>query len=45
MLAIVNLILNLFTDLDRTSEHCMNVSYMIIKKDLAKSNTEFVYAW
>ena len=39
------IILNLFTDLDRTSEHCMNVSYMIIKKDLAKSNTEFVYAW
>ena len=39
------MILNLFTDLDRTSEHCMNVSLMILKKERNKTLTEFVYAW
>ncbi len=39
------MILNLFTDLDRTTEHCMNVSWMILKKERNKSLTEFVYAW
>lgn len=39
------MILNLFTDLDRTSEHCMNVSLMILKKERNKALTEFVYAW
>ncbi|MBQ7764928.1 Na/Pi cotransporter family protein [bacterium] len=39
------MILNLFTDLDRTTEHCMNVSWMILKKEKDKSLTDFVYAW
>ena len=39
------MILNLFTDLSRTAEHCMNVSWMILKKEKNKSLTEFVYAW
>ena len=39
------MILNLFTDLDRTSEHCMNISWMILKKERNKTLTEFVYAW
>ena len=39
------LILNLFTDLNRTSEHCMNVSWMLLKKEQNKSQSEFVYAW
>ena len=39
------MILNLFTDLDRTSEHCMNVSWMILKKERNKTLSEFVYAW
>ena len=37
------MILNLFTDLDRTAEHCLNVVNMLSKRDNAK--TEFVYAW
>ena len=39
------MILNLFTDLDRTSEHCMSVSWMILKKERNKTLSEFVYAW
>ena len=39
------MILNLFTDLDRTSEHCMNISWMILKKERNKTSSEFVYAW
>ena len=39
------LILNLFTDLDRATEHCMNVSWMILNKNRNKINTNFVYAW
>ena len=39
------MILNLFTDLNRTAEHCMNVSWMILKKEKNKSLAEFVYAW
>lgn len=39
------MILNLFTDLCRTAEHCMNISWMILKKEENKSLTEFVYAW
>ena len=39
------LILNLFTDLSRTAEHCMNISVMILKKEQNKTLTEFVYAW
>ena len=39
------MILNLFTDLDRTSEHCMNISWMILKKERNKTLSEFVYAW
>ena len=39
------LILNLFTDLSRTAEHCMNISAMILKKEQNKTLTEFVYAW
>lgn len=39
------MILNLFTDLDRVAEHCMNVSWMILKKERNKNLTEFVYAW
>ena len=38
------MILNLFTDLNRVTEHCMNVSWMILKK-ANKSSAEFVYAW
>lgn len=38
------MILNLFTDLNRTAEHCMNVSRMILRKE-NKTQTEFVYAW
>ena len=37
------MILNLFTDLNRTAEHCLNVVNMLSKRDNAK--TEFVYAW
>ena len=39
------MILNLFTDLSRTAEHCMNISWMILKKVRNKNLTEFVYAW
>ena len=39
------MILNLFTDLSRTAEHCMNISWMILKKERNKNLTEFVYAW
>ena len=39
------LILNLFTDLSRTAEHCMNISVMILKKEQNKTLTDFVYAW
>ena len=39
------MILNLFTDLDRVSEHCMNVTWMILKKENQQSQTNFVYAW
>ncbi len=39
------MILNLFTDLSRSAEHCMNISWMILKKEKNKSLTEFVYAW
>ena len=39
------MILNLFTDLDRTSEHCMNISWMILKKENSKTLSNFVYAW
>ena len=39
------LVLNLFTDLSRTAEHCMNISVMILKKEQNKTLTEFVYAW
>lgn len=36
------MILNLFTDLNRTTEHCMNVSWMILDKDKNNSLREFV---
>ena len=36
------IILNLFTDLDRTSEHCMNVSSMIVNYQDKKTTIEFV---
>ena len=39
------LILNLFTDLDRATEHCMNISWMILNKKRNQSSTNFVYAW
>ncbi len=39
------IILNLFTDLDRTSEHCLNISRMILIKEKAKNQTDFIYAW
>ena len=39
------MILNLFTDLDRTTEHCMNINRMLIRKERKDSVTEFVYAW
>jgi Na+/phosphate symporter len=39
------MILNLFTDLDRTTEHCMNVVRMLLRKENNESKTEFVYAW
>ena len=39
------MILNLFTDLDRTSEHCMNISWMILNKKEKKFSIDFVYAW
>lgn len=38
------MILNLFTDLDRASEHCMNVSLMIIKKETSLK-TSFAYTY
>lgn len=36
------MILNLFTDLNRTTEHCMNVSWMILDKDKNNSLKEVV---
>lgn len=38
------MILNLFTDLNRTAEHCINVSWMILKKEKKESLAEFVYS-
>lgn len=39
------IILNLFTNLSRTAEHCMNISLMILKKEKNKTSIDFVYAW
>lgn len=39
------LILNLFTDLDRISEHCMNVCLMFLRDEKGNIKSEFVYAW
>ena len=39
------MILNLFTDLDRITEHCMNISWMILNKEKNQARPEFVYAW
>ena len=39
------LILNLFTDLDRVAEHCLNVTLMILEKEKNKTLVDFVYAW
>lgn len=37
------MILNLFTDLNRASEHCMNVSLMILKNEKNKTSAEIIY--
>ena len=39
------MILNLFTDLNRTTEHCMNISWMIRKKEENKASNNLVYTW
>ena len=36
------MILNLFTDMDRISEHCMNVSLMILKKEYKAMQSFYV---